>query len=113
MEEIFESETNSAETLAGVFEFDGEASYFYLYKILEGDEYEILNNIRIQINSSPDFNSSDIEILWQSRDRFLCLKIKNIIWAVFDIQSNQTYGGNYSLNEVPKIPLTICKMIQE
>ena len=53
MEEIFESSVRSAGDLAGVFEFDGDTSYFYLYRVDASEGNKVLDAIKVSVGE-PD-----------------------------------------------------------
>jgi len=59
VEEIFKSATRSAGDFSGVFEFDGDTSYFYLYRLHA--ERRIVDAIHV-CSGAPDFEESEIEI---------------------------------------------------
>lgn len=106
MDEIFDSLVRSAEDLAGVFEFDGEVSYFYLYRVEEDGGGEVLGSIRIS-RDEPPYSASDLQIRWSPSERFVGLEIFGKTWAVFDVETGATYGGNFASGKSPVIPAEI------
>jgi hypothetical protein len=103
MSEIFESAVRSIGDLAGVFEFDGVTSYFYLYRVDENEEEKILDAIKISVDA-PDYTDADVEIQWFDNERLVCLKIREEIWAAFDCDSSQKFGGDYIAGTSPHLP---------
>jgi len=103
---MFDSNTRSLGDLAGVFEFDGETGYFYLYQIDMDCGNKILGAMQI-ISGNPSFCETDISIQWDTDERMVGLVIKQNLWAVFDSQDRAKFGGNYQTNAEPKIPLEI------
>lgn len=103
MVEIFDSAVRSTGDLAGVFEFDGETGYFYLYKTDGTQSQKILDSIHV-ISSEPDFVETDISIRWDSEERKVGLFIRDSLWAVFDPGQREKYGGNYKPNASPALP---------
>ena len=106
MNEIFESETRTQGDLTGVFEFDGESSYFYLYGAEENGESKILSAIRISVGK-PNYIASDVLVVWSANEQIVCLKIRHEIWAAFDCISQDKFGGNYSTDRSPQLPQEI------
>lgn len=111
MTNIFESVIRSTGDIAGVFEFDGEAGYFYLYGINEADGKKVLDAISIA-SGIPDFEASDISIRWNVDEKLVSLRIKDDIWAVFDCESKRKYGGKYFPGTKPKLPPDVLRRIQ-
>jgi hypothetical protein len=103
MEEIFQSEDRAAGDLAGVFEFDGATSYFYLYDISAPNNSKVVSAVRI-LTGAPEFSETDIEIKWDSEEQRVGLFIKGDLWAVFDSISRAGFGGEYRGNAAPNIP---------
>lgn len=92
-DEIFDSSVRSAGDLAGVFEYDGETGYFYLYQTEGGKDHKVLGSIRV-LSGEPDFGDVDIAIRWDPANRRVGLFIRGVLWAAFD-DCRERYGGNY------------------
>ena len=101
--EIWLEASRSASDLAGVFEFDGETCYFYLYDMLRENYKKIVDSIHIT-SRKPDFGEEDLEIRWSHDETVVGLFVYSQLWAAFDIKSHSKYGGNYCSNAVPAIP---------
>ena len=54
-DEMFDSVLRSAGDFAGVFEFDGDVGYFYLYDTTQPEKHKILGAIRMFSGEAPDF----------------------------------------------------------
>lgn len=54
-EEMFVESVGRSGDLAGVFEYDGETGYFYLYRIGDGGS-KVLDSIHV-LSFRPDFSS--------------------------------------------------------
>lgn len=108
-DDIFVSAVRSSSDLAGVFEFDGETGYFYLYKIDGEEGQKILDSIHI-FSGDPDFTESDVSICWNADENQVGFFIKSILWALFDVFHHTSYGGNYKLEGKPMLPLEIVRM---
>ncbi len=102
-DEMFDSSVRSSGDLAGVFEYDGETGYFYLYETDGGEAHKVLGAIHV-LSGEPDFSEEDVAIQWDQASRRVGLFIREVLWAVFD--DNQTqYGGNYRPGAAPELPL--------
>jgi hypothetical protein len=100
--EIYESAARIAGDLAGVFEFDGDTSYFYLYKTSGSPGQKVLGTIHI-VSGIPDFKAKDIAILWNRNETAVGLFIRLKLWAVFDSKTGMKHGGNYDAQGQPNI----------
>jgi len=101
--ELFESSMNENTGLAGVFEFDGEVAYFYLYDASDEANPKVVDSLHI-FSGSTDLQESDILVKWDSPGRRVALFIKGLQWAVFDCEAHQKFGGQYSASGRPAIP---------
>lgn len=99
MEEIYESEARSAGDLAGIFEFDGDVSYFYLYSTGTKGPEKIIGSLRIAAGD-PDFDAGDVAIRWAPGEEFVGLFIANQLRAVFDAAA-KAYGPVTSGSPLP------------
>jgi len=106
MEKSFDSLVRSAGDLAGVFEYDDRVGYFYLYEVLGQATGKIIKAIRIS-SGEPDYAESDIAIRWDRQERSVGLFIRGELWAVFDAEMRQSYGGDYSPDKHADVPLEI------
>ncbi len=103
--EIFVDAARSAGDLAGVFEFDGQTGYFYLYR-LRGEGQKVLGAIHV-VSGDPDFGERDIAIRWNPTEGKVGLFIKGELWAAFDAIRQAKYGGNYEPGVKPGLPLEV------
>ena len=103
MEDIFNSSVRSTGDLAGVFEFDGETSYFYLYSVNEGEGGKVLDAIHV-FTGNPDFSEVDISVRWDSKEENVGLFIKDVLWAVFGCVNRLKLGGGYKPGGTPSLP---------
>ncbi len=109
-EEIFASKVRSAGHLAGVFEFDGETGYFYLDDQRGKEGQMVLGGIHI-VSTSPSMEERDVQVVWDTTERLVGLKIPDRVWAVFDTNTGARYGGDYRTNGVPRIPTEIVEAL--
>jgi hypothetical protein len=95
MAEIFKSALRSHRDLAGVFEYDGETAYFYLYRNKDDQPGEIIEWIHI-FSGSVDFEEQDISIVWDQKEETVGLFIRGQLWAAFSEPWPTKHGGNYA-----------------
>ena len=105
--EIFADSVRSTGDLAGVFEYDGEAGYFYLCQVKDAGRVKIIDALQI-VSGAINFAFEDISILWDHSDTKVALFIKKVMWAIFDSKSGQKFGGGYRANGSPNIPPSIA-----
>jgi hypothetical protein len=110
MDEYFDSSMRPSGDIAGVFEFDGETGYFYLYEMSSDGENKIKGALNIHIDNVT-FAPSDVLINWSSDWNITYLKISNKVYAVFDCRSGIGYSGNISTGVEAVIPLSIEQKI--
>ncbi len=103
-EEIFESALRSAGDLAGVFEYDGETAYFYLYEASNGKQ-RVLGAIHL-LSGQPNFTEAEIAVRWDGDEEHVGLFIRGELWAVFDAGGNKL-GGSYLPGAETRIPAAI------
>jgi len=102
--EMFVDETRSAGDLAGVFEYDGETGYFYLYdrsRPSDGKGSRILGFIHI-VSRTPDFAEEDVVVRWSKDEITVGLFIRGKLWAAFS--GGGKFGGDFRNPGVPNIP---------
>jgi hypothetical protein len=107
--EIFDSAVRSAGDLAGVYEYDGETGYFYLYDTRKEDEHRIVGAISVFTGTS-ELKERDIVIRWDPTESMVGLFIRGQLWAVFDGERGTEYGGHYRENGQPGVPDEITKV---
>jgi hypothetical protein len=93
MEDIFESAVRTNGDLAGVFEFEGEASYFYLMRTSNADGQKIVGAIQV-CAGLPDFEADDLLVEWDEEEEHVGLMIRGKLWAAFD-WNGAKFGGDY------------------
>src|SRR6185312_13752110 len=102
-EELFDSAVRSRGDLAGVFEYDGETAYFYLYDVTREQEHRIVDAIHV-LSGESDLTAQDDEVRWDDDESRVELFLRETQWAVFNVTTREKHGGNYSPHSKPKIP---------
>ena len=100
--ELFESAVRGQEDFGGVFEYDGDTAYFYLYDMRQINE-QIVDAIHI-FSGTTDLNDSDVIVQWDKGEQRVGLFLRGVQWAVFNVASKQKYGGNFKTQNRPEIP---------
>ena len=103
MDEIFDSAVRTTGDLAGVFEYDSDTAYFYLYETGGGTGQRVLDSIHV-FSGEPDFAKTDVSIRWDSEEQKVGLFIKGVLWAAFDCGHGTKYGGSYKPGGKPSLP---------
>ncbi|MHB1058724.1 MAG: hypothetical protein ACYC0F_12685 [Rhodanobacter sp.] len=91
--EIFESQVNSDESLAGVYEHDVEGGYFYLYDLARPEGQKVTSAVRVSVGPFRHA-SDDLAIRWSGDEGIVGLFIKNQLCAAFDVKSRKAFGGD-------------------
>jgi hypothetical protein len=103
--------TRTKNDLAGVFEFDGEVGYFYLYRNQAAEGKRIVSSIHI-VSGTPGFEQADVEIRWTAEGAVVGLFIYSVLWAAFDAIHLTKFGGNYRSHGKPEIPDKVASCFQ-
>jgi len=106
-DEMFDSQLRSGGDFAGVFEFDGDVAYFYLYDTTKPENEKVLGAIRV-LTGTPDFEEDDVAIRWDKGEGNVGLLIRGELWAAFDAATRAAYGGNYHAGSRAEIPEEIA-----
>lgn len=106
-DEMFDSQLRSIGDFAGVFEFDGDVAYFYLYDTTKAEKEKVLGAIHV-LTGTPDFEEKDVAIGWDESEGKVGLLIRGTLWAAFDATTKAAYGGNYHAGSRAEIPAEIA-----
>jgi hypothetical protein len=107
---IFKSSTRSAGDIAGVFEYDGEVGFFYLYDLSREKGRQITGSLYVNFEN-PDFHGANVSIKWTNSQEFVGLYIQGCLWAAFDLKGHK-YGGHFEFGKMPEIPNEILAKFQ-
>src|SRR2546423_13295778 len=92
--ELFASSVRTQGDLAGVFEFDGETAYFYLYEMHGDTGRKVLAAIPVFTGDS-DLCEEDLAVKWNASERIVGLFIQQVLWAAFNSKTREEFGGHY------------------
>ena len=99
-DEVFESAVRTTGDVAGVFEYDGDTGYFYLYSCSAKGSEHILHTIHV-VTGDVDFVQSDVKVQWDPTETLVGLFVRKALWAVFDTKKRSKAGGGYQKGAVP------------
>ncbi|WP_250623057.1 DUF2251 domain-containing protein [Pinirhizobacter soli] len=89
--DIFESELNSNQSVAGVYEHDDDVGYFYLYELAHHEGQKVTGAIRVSVGPFQ-YGRDDLSIRWSNDEGFVGLFIKGKLCAAFDVNSRKAFG---------------------
>jgi hypothetical protein len=112
MDEIFDSAVRTSGDLAGVFEFDGDTSYFYLYRPEAEEGKKVADTIKVGVGDAF-FSQSDVEVFWSSDESLVCLQITGRLAAVFDCIEGKKYGDIFSPSSELKLPPSVADRLRD
>jgi hypothetical protein len=108
--EMFKSESRSLGDFAGVFEYDGEVGYFYLYADSQAAGQKVLDAIQI-LRGTTDLEANDLQIRWSSDETAVGLFIRGRLWAAFNVVDGCKAGGMYGGESArPNLPPTVKEL---
>lgn len=102
-DDIFVSAVRSADDRAGVFEYDGETGYFYLYHAKGEITQKVIAAIRVCVGTL-DFKEQDVVVRWDQNETRVGLLIRGQLWAVFDTVTGAKLGGDYRAGSHAEFP---------
>jgi len=105
---MFDSSIRPEGNQAGVFEYDGDTAYFYLYSMKGEEGQKVVAAIHV-LSGTPDFEEKDVAIRWDAKGKIVGLFIRGQLWAAFDGGTCMNYGGDYCSDLSPQIPLEITQ----
>jgi hypothetical protein len=101
--ELFHSAIRSKGDLAGVFEYDGVAGYFYLYDLNQEEGSRVVGSIRI-LSADTDLVDEDVSVRWDTCEERVGLFLRGTQWAVFNAIAGTKHGGDFDIHMQPDIP---------
>jgi hypothetical protein len=108
---VFDSAIRTAGDLAGVFEYDGETGYFYLYAVVSNTEGTVLGAIRV-LTSPPDFLDDELAVRWENTENVVGLFIRHQPWAAFACDTGTAYDGDYRPGSQAEIPGDVVELFR-
>lgn len=101
--DLFQSAIRGNGDLAGVFEYDGDVGYFYLYDVSREDRHRVLDSIHV-FSGATSLEESDVVVRWDDRGERVGLFLHGVQWAAFNTKSGRKFGGNFRAGAAPGIP---------
>lgn len=108
-DEIFESAIRTAGDLAGVFEYDGDVGFFYLFDILNGAGKKVTGAIRV-FSGGIDFGQEDVCVCWDRTESHVGLLIRGKLYAAFSADTGKKFGENFDPGAPAVIPSEVTEL---
>lgn len=109
----FDSELREAGDLAGVYEFDGEVSMFYLYAPKAPKTRRIVGAIRVFSGPERQPRDGELEIFWDDKEEFVALFVRNRLTAVFDARTFKGFADEKGTPEGSRITSEIRNRFED
>lgn len=109
---MFDSAVRSIGDLAGVFEFDGETSYFYLYRVDAEEGNKVVEAIKVGVGELS-YNQAEVKIHWSADESMVFLRIVGRVVAVFDCVGEKKYGDDLLPCEDLDLPPSVLARLPE
>lgn len=108
--EIFESAVRTSGDLAGIFEYDDEGGYFYLFDLTKNNGSQARGVIFVTPKNT-DFQPSDVSVSWNEAQDIVGLYVHHDLWAAFD-QQGRKYGGIDETQKTPSVPAAVIEQFR-
>lgn len=90
-DEIFITSARSRGDFAGVFEYDGETSYFYLYSLDNPDGEKIVGAIGLSHEITKD-SEADLSVRWNKQETKVGVFLRDNLLALFNLDQRSKVG---------------------
>lgn len=84
--------------LAGVFEYDEETAYFYLYEV----GGRVLDALQICTNC-PSILDQDVDVRWDKLGHKVALFVNGAFCAMFVVSTREKFGGDWCNDRTPPL----------
>jgi hypothetical protein len=101
--ELFESSVRATGDLAGVFEYEDNVGYFYLYALTGTAGEKVIDAIHV-LTGDHWLEANNIVVRWDARAEKVGLFIKGVLCAAFDASLQRKYGGCLGADAPPSLP---------
>jgi hypothetical protein len=98
MNEIYDSSIRPCGDIAGVFEFDGVVSYFYICNVNSSGDPTIRNSVLVDVDRRQ-ISTSQIKIVWASDYTIVGLKILSEYYEAFECETGAILFNDLSKSE--------------
>lgn len=106
-DELFASAVRLQGDAAGVFEFDGETSWFYLLDLRRPQGHQIVDHIHV-VSGPPGFTRAEVSVQWDEPQELVALCVRGAPWAVYDLARRAKYGGDIVDRRAPELPAHVA-----
>lgn len=96
--DLFESSVRSVGDLAGVFEYDGDAGYFYLYETKPIER--VRDAIEVVVGRLP-LSEADVVISWSPDETTVHLYLMGMEWARYAPEHRKKWAPKQPLPAAP------------
>lgn len=95
--------------LAGVFEYDGRAAFFYRYDQSKVPAERVTGAVRVFVGPTS-LAESDLDVRWNRDRSAVGLFIRGVLWAAFTEES--AFVGNYASQVHPEFPTGLASSFE-
>lgn len=101
--DIFITSTRTKGDYSGVFEYDGETSYFYLYSLGNPDGKKIIGAIGLPYEITMD-SEPDLSVRWNKQETKVGVFLRDNLLGLFNLGLNSEGSGDFKGITLPNIP---------
>ena len=101
-DDIFITSTRTNGDYSGVFEYDGETSYFYLYSLGNPDGEKIVGAIGLPYEITMD-SMPDLSVRWNKQETKVGVFLRDNLLGLFNLDLHPEIRGNFRGVTLPNI----------
>lgn len=101
--DIFITSTRTKGDYAGVFEYDGETSYFYLYSLGNPDGKKIVGAIGLSYEITMD-SEPNLSVRWNKQETKVGVFLRDNLLGLFNLDLHPEISENFRGVTLPDIP---------
>lgn len=102
-DDIFITSTRTKGDYAGVFEYDGETSYFYLYSLGILDGKKIVGAIGLPYEITME-SEPDLSVRWNKQETKVGVFLRDNLLGLFNLGLKSSGSGDFRGVTLPNIP---------
>jgi hypothetical protein len=84
----------------GVFEYDGETGYFYIYNLAFDVGSRVVESMLI-LTGAPDFAEAEVAVRWARDGTSVGLFIRDVLWGLFNVSTRGHESARYQTGAKP------------